>query len=75
MQGVTAVGKIAETLSYMDKQKQLYANAYAPWTEEDDKRLKQLYAEGKSIEELMEIFRRNSGAIRSRLKKLAFAGL
>ena len=54
----------------MDKQKQMYAKAYAPWTEEDDNRLKQLYAEGRSVAELMEIFERNRGAIRSRLKKV-----
>jgi len=62
--------KEGEALSYMDKQKQTYAKAYAPWTEEDDNRLKQLYAEGRSVAELMEIFERNRGAIRSRLKKV-----
>lgn len=60
----------SQELSYMDKQKQLYANAYAPWTEDDDNLLKQLYAEGKSTAELIEIFGRNRGAIKSRLKKL-----
>lgn len=59
-----------KTISCKDKQKQIYAKAYAPWTEEDDNSLKQLYAEGKSIPELMGIFERNRGAIRSRLKKL-----
>lgn len=56
-------------LLYMDEQKQLYAKACAPWTEDDNVRLKQLYAEGKSIEELVKIFERNEGAIRSRLRK------
>lgn len=60
----------SKKLSYMDKQKQLHANAYAPWTKDDDNRLKQLYAERKSTAELMEIFGRNRGAIKSRLKKL-----
>ena len=59
-------------MSYMDKQKQLYAKAYAPWTEDDDIRLKQLYAEGKNAEELGKIFERNESAIRSRLKKLGY---
>ena len=59
-------------LSYMEKQKRLYANAYSPWAEEDDVRLRQLYAEGKSIQELMGIFGRNRGAIKSRLRKLGF---
>lgn len=59
-------------LSYMEKQKRLYANAYSLWAEEDDVRLRQLYAEGKSIQELMGIFGRNKGAIKSRLRKLGF---
>ena len=57
-------------LSYMERQKRLYAKAYAPWTEEDDRRLVQLYKDGKSIVELVEIFDRNAGAIKSRLKKV-----
>lgn len=57
-------------MSYMDRQKQLHEHAYAPWTKKDDDYLVELYKEGKSIKELMEIFGRNSGAIRSRLRKL-----
>ena len=57
-------------ISYMERQKQLHANAYAPWTKEDDERLTALYEEGKTVKELMEIFQRNRGAIRSRLRKL-----
>lgn len=57
-------------LPYMERQKQLYANAYAPWTDEDDALLVELHSEGKSVKELMEVFGRNSGAIASRLKKL-----
>ena len=45
-------------------------NAYRPWTKENDERLLQLSASGKSIPELCEIFGRNQGAIASRLKKL-----
>ena len=56
--------------SHMEEQKQLHAKAYAPWTTDEDARLKQLYLEGKRIGELMQIFERNEGAIRSRLKKL-----
>ena len=47
-----------------------YPNAYRPWTKEDDDRLLQLSASGKSITELCEIFGRNQGAITSRLRKL-----
>ena len=54
----------------MDRQKQLYSNAYAPWTEEEEQDLIFHYKQGKTISELIEIFQRNEGAIRSRLKKL-----
>lgn len=62
--------KTLEGISYMEQQKLLHANAYAPWTEEADRQLTQLYQEGKTVRELMVIFARNHGAIRSRLKKL-----
>ncbi|MBO5233466.1 MAG: DNA helicase RecQ [Prevotella sp.] len=62
--------KRANILSYIAKQKQSHAKAYTPWTDDDDNRLKQFYSEGKSIEELMEIFERNEGAICSRLVKV-----
>lgn len=65
----TSVTSKAE-LSHMDKQKQLHANAYAPWTHEDDQLLIQMHGEGKSVEELAEYFKRNNGSIRSRIKKL-----
>jgi hypothetical protein len=45
-------------------------NAYMPWSKEDDDKLELLFCEKKSIKELSEIFCRNSGAIRSRIKKL-----
>ena len=57
-------------LPCMERQKQLYANAYAPWTDEDDDLLVELHSEGKSVKELMEVFGRNRGAISSRLKRL-----
>ncbi len=63
-------GKQSDWASYMQKQKEMYSNAYAKWTDEDDRRLTQLFKEWKSISELMTIFNRNRGWIRSRLKKL-----
>ena len=45
-------------------------NVYLPWKKETDEYLISLYNEGKSLNELAEIFERNKGAIRSRLKKL-----
>ena len=61
---------IKSELSYMDRQKHLYANAYAPWTEEEERALLYLYKQGKKVSELIDIFQRNAGAIRSRLEKL-----
>lgn len=57
-------------MPYMYRQKQLFANAYARWTEEHDQLLLNLYREGKTIEELTELMQRNKGSIRSRIKKL-----
>lgn len=69
---ITDVLKQNETkeISYIEQQKRLHTNAYTPWTEEDDQLLKRLFNEGKSIEELMKIFARNRGAIKSRIRKL-----
>ena len=68
--GKTTLENKNTEISYIEKQKKLHANAYMPWTEKDDSQLKQLYSEGKRIEELAEIFARNKGAIESRLKKI-----
>ena len=51
------------------EQKEKYKNAYKPWTGEDDEKFETLRLEGKTVAELAEIFKRNKGAIRSRLKK------
>ena len=55
--------------SYMEMQKQAHPNAYAPWTDEEEKTLLFSWRQGKSISELAEILQRNTGSIRSRLKK------
>jgi len=71
--------KIAEVVEKMRTNEKSYSveekrktnpNAYQPWTDEDDNRLELLYCEGKSTKELSELFGRNNGAIRSRIKKL-----
>ena len=59
-----------ENMPYMQLQKEIHPNAYAKWTEDEDKKLLELYNMGKSVSELSEFFRRNEGAIRSRIKKL-----
>ena len=52
-----------------------YVNAYKPWTEQDDLKFETLRLAGKSVTELAEIFGRNKGAIRSRLKKFGLEKL
>jgi len=54
----------------MDKIKVKYPNAYEPWTQELDEKLEELYQNGKTVSELCDIFQRQPGGIRSRLKKL-----
>lgn len=56
--------------NYMQVQKSLHKNAYAPWTPELDQQLLQLYKSNTSIEKIMDIMQRNRGSILSRLKKL-----
>lgn len=58
------------SMSHMDRQKQLYEKAYAPWTNEDDEKLLRLYQAGVTIADLSAVFKRNNGAIRSRLRKI-----
>lgn len=62
--------EVEEKLSYMDKQKLIHPKAYFKWTEEDDLLLTKLYQEGLSIQDLMDRFMRNEGAILSRINKL-----
>lgn len=66
----TKEDKSSEKKYTIDEKRKEYGNAYLPWEKEADEYLIRLYDEGKSIKELTEIFERNNGAIRSRLKKL-----
>ena len=63
------------SLSYMEQQKLLYANAYAKWTPKEDAELLELLHKGMSIKELVKKFERNEGDSRSRIKKLTFEQL
>lgn len=61
--------------AYHERLKQIrvsYPNAYDKWTEFDDELLKQEFAKGMSVSELSKIFRRQPGAIRSRIRKFGF---
>lgn len=55
--------------SYMEVREK-HANAYMPWTEEEDEQLTLLWCEGKKVHEMIEIFQRKKGAITSRIRKL-----
>lgn len=57
-------------MSYMEKQKQLFNNAYAQWSAEEEQALVGLYRIGKTVSEISAILQRNEGSIKSRLKKL-----
>ena len=57
-------------LSYMHQQKQLHANAYTPWSDEEDSTLRFLHRQGKTIKELALILQRNESSISSRLRKM-----
>lgn len=50
--------------------KQEFPNAYNPWSEEDDLKLRHLLSEGATTKELAKFFQRKPGAIISRIKKL-----
>ena len=50
--------------------RQEYPNAYAPWTEDDDLELTQMWCEGTTTKELAAHFQRKPSAITSRIKKL-----
>ena len=61
--------KLDKSYSVADKRKD-NANAYAPWTNQDDEKLESLYCQRKTVKEIAVIFGRNTGAIHSRIKKL-----
>lgn len=69
-QTLEASVQLPQSKSHMQEQKELYANAYVLWSENEDKELKRLYEQGFQIKDLSIIFQRNIGSISSRLKKL-----
>ena len=50
--------------------RQEHPNAYEPWTEVADEQLKQMWSEGKSVQEIADHFDRKPSAIITRMKKL-----
>ena len=61
---------IGEPLYSIYAARQENPNAYDPWTDEDDKRLKEMWSEGKSVADIAEHFGRKESAIIVRIKKL-----
>jgi protein-tyrosine phosphatase len=57
----------------VEKIRETHNQAYLPWTEEDDNKLKELFYKGQKTKELSQIFGRNEGAISSRIKKLGLS--
>jgi hypothetical protein len=57
----------------MKKIRSMYPNAYEKWSASDDDLLKQKFLSGASIAELSKHFQRQTGGIRSRLRKLGLA--
>lgn len=67
----TIIQKTSPTLkTYIAQQQKKYSQTYKPWSDNDEKLLGELYTNGKTIEELMDLFQRNRGGIKSRLRKL-----
>ena len=60
----------SDSKSKMELTKEKFENAYKSWTNEEDDLLTQLYIEGKTPKELSDVFKRNIGAINSRIEKL-----
>ena len=61
---------IGEPLYSIYAARQENPNAYDPWTEDDDRLLKEMWSEGKSVANIAEHFRRKESAIIVRIKKL-----
>ncbi len=59
--------------SYMDKMKAKHDKAYAPWTIEDEEKLKTYHAKGLAVRDISKLLGRNEGAINSRKKKLGLS--
>lgn len=51
------------------KMRETYPNAYRPWAESDDAKLKKLWKDGVEIDDLSKKFERHPGSIQARLKK------
>ena len=69
-EAATIIKSPSEPSSYMEKQKQLHANAYAKWDDEEDRKLTNYFNQGLSTSQIASLMNRNTGGISSRIKKL-----
>ena len=53
----------------LEKIKEDFPNAYAPWSTEEDYLLETLYSKNRSVDEIARILKRQPSAIRARLGK------
>lgn len=68
--GLQESDKKTEKAYVVDDIRKVFKHAYMPWTDEDDAILRKYSKEGKTVAQLAKIFKRKTGAIRSRLKKM-----
>jgi ATP-dependent exoDNAse (exonuclease V) alpha subunit len=54
----------------VEKIREKFPNAYRSWSEAEDEKLEKLFKKGEEVKDLVKIFGRKSGAVRSRLVKL-----
>lgn len=59
-----------ESETNFEKIREQHSNAYRPWDEAQDEKLRELFMKNLSVSDLAKTFGRKSGAIRSRLVKL-----
>mgnify|MGYP000731211625 CR=1 FL=1 len=64
-----SVGGAASWQAKLEKMRSDFPNAYKPWKEIEDKQLLDLWASGKTVQELSAKMGRHDGSIRARLKK------
>ena len=57
-------------ITYVERTRVEYSNAYKPWTEDEEAQLLRLFYNKTSIDDICKIMGRNSGGITSRLSKL-----
>lgn len=62
--------KVSSSNNYIDIVRKKYPRAYHKWAKEESVRLKKLFSEGSSIQEISNLLQRQSGGVRSKLIKM-----